>query len=158
MTKEHQTSTSNPSSFEPQWVGTQRQQLKFDYRIRHTDEVHERIASERELSIAQDVATTAEIIEYMAIVLDPGPVGEGWRVRIYPPGTIRRCLNTLRTWRKTPRRQLLKRQRRSSMHTAAQFENGCWLADELQDRIGGRLQVVDEDGACVKRAIEGIGA
>jgi hypothetical protein len=38
------------------------------------------------------------------------------------------------------------------MHTAAQFENGCWLADELQDRIGGRLQVfVDEDGACVER-------
>jgi hypothetical protein len=117
MTKEHQTSTSNPSSFEPQRVGTQRQQLKFDYRIRHTDEVHERIANERELSIAQDVATTAEIIEYMAIVLDPGPVGEGWRVRIYPPGT-----NSALPEYATPRRQLLKRQRRSSMHTAAQFE------------------------------------
>jgi phosphomannomutase len=59
---------------------------EFEYRIRHTDEMHERIANERELSIAQEAPTTAEIIEYMGYRLDPRPVGRGWRVFIYPPG------------------------------------------------------------------------
>ena len=58
---------------------------EFEYRTRHGDEMHERIANERELSIAQEVATTAEIIEYLGYRLAWRPVGKGWRVLTYPP-------------------------------------------------------------------------
>ena len=60
---------------------------EFEYHIRHPKEMHERIASESQLSIAQVLTTTSEVIEYMGYRLDARPLGKGWRVLIYPPGT-----------------------------------------------------------------------
>src|SRR5271166_3650459 len=60
---------------------------EFEYHVRHPNEMHERVANESELSIAQGGATAAEIIEYTGYRLHLGPVGKGWRALIYPPGT-----------------------------------------------------------------------
>ena len=60
---------------------------EFEYRIRHPNEVHDRIVTENDLSIAQAAMTTSEITEYMGYRLDARPVGKGWRVLIYPPET-----------------------------------------------------------------------
>ena len=60
---------------------------EFEYRIRHPNEVHDRTVAESDLTTAQVAATTSEITEYMGYRLDARPVGKGWRVLIYPPGT-----------------------------------------------------------------------
>jgi hypothetical protein len=49
--------------------------------------MHERIANESQLSIVQGVTTPAEVFEYMGYRFDLRPVGKGWRVLIYAPGT-----------------------------------------------------------------------
>jgi hypothetical protein len=58
-----------------------------EYHIRHPNEMHERIASEGQLSMAEGATATSEITEYMGYRLDARPVGKGWRVLIYPPGS-----------------------------------------------------------------------
>ena len=58
-----------------------------EYRIRHPNETHERVVSEDELSEAQGATTAPEIAEYMGYRLEARPLGKGWRVLIYPPGT-----------------------------------------------------------------------
>ena len=59
---------------------------EFEYQIRHSGEMHERIAPEGQLSIAKVTTTPSEIIEYKGYRLDARPLGKGWRVLIYPPG------------------------------------------------------------------------
>jgi hypothetical protein len=49
--------------------------------------VHERIATESQLTMAQVTASSAEITEYMGYQLEARPLGKGWRVLIYPPGS-----------------------------------------------------------------------
>jgi hypothetical protein len=58
-----------------------------EYHIRHPNEMHERVVREDELSVAQIVTATADIAEYMGYRLETRPLGKGWRVLIYPPGT-----------------------------------------------------------------------
>jgi hypothetical protein len=58
----------------------------FEYQIKQTNEMHERIVPESDLTPAQGAAATSEITEYMGYRLDARPLGKGWRVLIYPPG------------------------------------------------------------------------
>ena len=60
---------------------------EFEYHIRHPNEVHERIVTESQLSMAQVTASSAEITEYMGYQPEARPLGKGWRVLIYPPGS-----------------------------------------------------------------------
>ena len=60
---------------------------EFEYHIRHPNGMHERIASESQLSMAEGATATSEIIEYMGYRLEARPLGKGWRVLVYPPGT-----------------------------------------------------------------------
>ena len=60
---------------------------EFEYLIRYPNEMHERIASESQLSMAEGATATSEIIEYMGYRLEARPLGKGWRVLVYPPGT-----------------------------------------------------------------------
>jgi hypothetical protein len=60
---------------------------KPEYQIRHPNEMHERIVSEDQLGATQVVTTASEIAEYMGYRLEARPLGKGWRVLIYPPGT-----------------------------------------------------------------------
>jgi hypothetical protein len=53
---------------------------EFEYHIRHPNEMHERIASEGQLSMAEGATATSEIIEYMGYRLEARPLGKGWRV------------------------------------------------------------------------------
>lgn len=82
---------------------------EFEYRIRHPNQVHDRIVAESDLSIAQVAATTSEITEYMGYRLDTRPVGKGWRVLIYP-GLL--YLNSLLIWKRARRRKLFEKQKR----------------------------------------------
>ena len=58
-----------------------------EYHIRLPNEVHERLVSEDQLIVTQGVPTASEITEYMGYRLEARPLGKGWRVLIYPPGT-----------------------------------------------------------------------
>ena len=60
---------------------------EFEYHIGHPNEMHERIASEGQLSMAEGATATSEITEYPPYRLDARPVRKGWRVLIYPPGS-----------------------------------------------------------------------
>jgi hypothetical protein len=64
-----------------------RREGEFEYQIKHTKEVHERIATESQMTMAQVTASSAEITEYMGYQLEARPLGKGWRVLIYPPGS-----------------------------------------------------------------------
>jgi len=59
---------------------------EFEYHIRHPNEMHERIARESQLSMAEGATATSDITEYMGYRLEARPLGKGWRVLVYPPG------------------------------------------------------------------------
>jgi hypothetical protein len=44
----------------------------------------------------QVVTSASEVAEYMGYRLEARPLGKGWRVLIYPPGTNSGCRNMLR--------------------------------------------------------------
>ena len=58
-----------------------------EYHIRHPNEMHERVVREDQLSVAGIETATPDIAEYMGYRLEARPLGKGWRVLIYPPGT-----------------------------------------------------------------------
>ena len=49
--------------------------------------MHERVVREDQLSVAGIETATPDIAEYMGYRLEARPLGKGWRVLIYPPGT-----------------------------------------------------------------------